>query len=327
MNIRLMNIGRSLRAPRVDFLKLEDGLPADALFTVGFGEGAPSGPRRVRVPLDPLRGTGLTEVWRASGALRVGEEGPIHYSRDEHFLAGWIEVEESAHGGIVGASTFAYRAIADFLSRSGCPHLLRTWNHLDAINQGPGDAERYRGFCTGRVAGLAGLRIPGPPAAATVIGRRDGQRVLQVYWLAASEAGAALENPRQISAFRYPREYGETPPTFSRAMLLPDTLLISGTASIVGHASRHAGDAGAQLREIFSNLDSLIARARERCPGLPARFGAGTRLKAYLRHAEDLDEVEAMLRGHLPPALPWLILHGDVCRADLLVEIDGSHCA
>jgi chorismate lyase/3-hydroxybenzoate synthase len=312
-------------APRIDFLHLEDGLPADALLAIGFGAQAPLGPRRLRVPLEPLRGAGLTELWRANGEVRTGEDGLIHFSCDEHFLAGWIEIEEQGAGGIVGTTEAAYRAIADFQRRSGFPHLLRTWNHLDAINDGPGDAERYRGFCQGRVAGLAGLPVADHPAA-TVIGRRDGVRVLQVYWLAGRAAGLALENPRQTSAYRYPREYGGTPPTFSRAMLLPpEAMLISGTASIVGHASRHPGDARAQLQEIFSNLDSLIARARETCPGLPTRFGGATRLKVYLRRAEDLAMLESSLRSRLPPALPLLVLQGDVCRADLLVEIDGSH--
>jgi hypothetical protein len=57
--------------------------------------------------------------------------------------------------------------------------------------------------------------------AATCIGRFDGVRRLQVYWLAAREAGLPLENPRQVSAFRYPRQYGPQSPSFSRALLPP----------------------------------------------------------------------------------------------------------
>jgi chorismate lyase / 3-hydroxybenzoate synthase len=314
-------------APRIAFQPLVDELPANVLLAVGFGAGARNGPRRVRVPLEPLAGAGLTELWFASGAVRSGERGGIRFSSDDDFLAGVIETAEQPHGGIVSATTFAYRAIADFQSHSGFPHLLRTWNHLDAINEGAGDAERYRGFCSGRVAGLAGFP-PGEHPAATVIGRRDGERVLQVYWLAGREPGTALENPRQTSAYRYPRQYGETSPTFSRAMLVaPGALLISGTASIVGHASRHAGSLQGQLREIFSNLDSLIGRARELSDTLPARFGAATHIKAYLRRREDLAEVEPVLRARLPAGMPLLVLQGDVCRSDLLVELDGSHAA
>ncbi len=101
--------------------------------------------------------------------------------------------------------------------------------------------------------------------AATCIGRRDGDPMVQVYWLAGRAPGLPLENPRQVSAYRYPREYGPTPPSFSRAMLASDRLvMISGTASIVGHASRHRGNVRAQLDETFTNLANVLQRAAGR---------------------------------------------------------------
>ena len=36
-----------------------------------------------------------------------------------------------------------------------------------------------------------------------------------------AHAGHAVENPRQVSAYRYPRQYGPQPPRFARAMLPP----------------------------------------------------------------------------------------------------------
>jgi chorismate lyase/3-hydroxybenzoate synthase len=161
-----------------------------------------------------------------------------------------------------------------------------------------------------------------------VIGRRDGQRLLQVYWLAGRRPGVALENPRQLPAYRYPRQYGQASPAFSRAMLVvPDLLLISGTASIVGHASQHPGSAAAQADEILTNIDSVLSQARSRAPALPARFGHHTLLKAYVRNRSDAALVESILRAHLPEGVPLLVLLGDVCRADLLVEFDGLHAA
>jgi chorismate lyase / 3-hydroxybenzoate synthase len=316
--------GLSRVSPRIRYQRFAPGeaLPGDVLFAVGFGAAAPQGPRRVRVPLEPLLGAELTETWSANGSVTTGESGGIRFSQDDHLLAGVVEVPERDHGDIVEATAFAYRSIATFLPASGFPHLLRTWNYFDAINLGSGDQERYRGFCAGRVIGLERLRQARHPAA-TVIGRRDGERVLQVYWLAGREPGIALENPRQVSAYLYPREYGETSPTFSRAMLVaPDLLMVSGTASIVGYQSQHAADLRGQVQEIVANLDSLLQRAQIQAPALPRQFGAHTLLKAYLRRREDLAEVEALLRSTLPPGTPLLVLHGDVCRQELLVEFD-----
>lgn len=315
-------------APRVAYAHLPPSreLPANILFGVTFGGAPPlAAPVAVRVNLEPQVGNGLVELWYANGSVNAARAGTIRHAADDHFLVGVIEVNEHEHGGIVAATEYAYRTIDGFQAASEFPHLLRTWNYLDAINQGAGDAERYRGFCSGRVAAFEG-RSPAQYPAATVIGRRDGQYVLQVYWLAARLPGMALENPRQLPAYQYPPQYGRTSPIFSRAMLVsPDALMISGTASIVGHASRHPGSVVGQVDEILANLDSLLSRAHEHAPGLPAGFGFNTLIKAYVRNHGDVAVVESRLRAHLPAEMPLLVLLGDVCRGDLLVEFDCLH--
>ena len=137
--------------------------------------------------------------------------------------------------------------------------------------------------------------------------------------LATDRPGTRVENPRQVSAWRYPRQYGRTPPSFARATLLPagDVLAISGTAAVVGHASAHAGDIDAQLAETLRNLEALLAAG-----GLPAGFGRNAPLKAYVRHPEHVAVVQAFATKHFPEA-PLLLLHGDICREELLIEIDG----
>jgi chorismate lyase/3-hydroxybenzoate synthase len=217
-----------------------------------------------------------------------------------------------------------------FVGASGTPHLLRVWNYLDAITAGRGDAERYRQFCVGRARGLGTFDAQTLPAA-TAIGRCDAARVIQIYWLASAVPGTPVENPRQVSAYRYPRQYGPQAPSFARAMLPPPgssmPLLLSGTASVVGHDSLHAGHLLAQLDETFANFDSLVAAARERAPELPAHFGAGTRLKVYVRERGDLPLVAQAFAARFDGGLPHLILHAAICRRDLAVEIDGVHGA
>ncbi|HEV7606663.1 MAG TPA: hypothetical protein VGO61_04965 [Steroidobacteraceae bacterium] len=317
-------------APRIEYRRLETGaaLPADVLFAVEFGFAqTPTASRCARVRLEALSGADVTEVWYANGVVNSGFDGEIRFAADDHHLAAAIEIDERAHGGLRAATAYAYRMITAFQARSSFGHMLRVWNYLDAINEGEGDAERYREFCVGRIDGEGGSRKGGFPAA-TAIGRRDGVRVLQVYWLAGRVPGIAVENPRQVAAYHYPRQYGPAKPTFSRAMqVAPGLLMISGTASIVGHASRHEGDAQRQLAEIFSNLDSLLLRAHSLDPTLPPRFGRGTLIKAYLRERDVLPFVEHELRARLPADTPFVVLSGDICRSDLLVELDCLHSA
>ena len=307
------------------------GMP-ETLAVFGFGTLAPSSaaiddPRYLHVPLSPLREAAAPyEVWRSAGPVATGREGAIRYSHDGALMFGVLEWEEP-DGGILHASAHAYAALVAFWRDSDYPHLLRIWNYFDAITLGEGDSERYRQFCVGRVQGLGDVDTRTLPAA-TAIGSRDGRRVLQVYWLAAREPGLPLENPRQVSAYRYPREYGPQSPTFARALLPPSPrvpLLLSGTASIVGHASQHADSLRAQLDETLTNLDSLLGAARERAPTLSPHLDGTSRLKVYVRDAADADAVAAQLEARLGTRVPWLMLHADVCRRELLVEIEGMH--
>lgn len=307
---------------------------ADTLVVIGFGSRAPhhADPRYLRVALEPLD-TAPFEHWRGSapvirGREGIGGEGSIAWAEDGLLQFGALELDEGEHD-IEATTETIYTRMLAFARLRGYPYLLRTWNYLDGITAGDGDAERYRRFCVGRARGIGDVDAATLPAA-TAIGRVDGARCLQVFWLAARAPGTPIENPRQLSAYRYPRQYGPQPPSFARAMLPANPampLLLSGTAAVVGHESRHADCVAAQLDETLRNFDSLLDAAHLRRPGLPARFGPQTRLKVYVRDREDLSLVETLLHGKLDPSVPRLVLHAAVCRRELRIEIDGSHAA
>lgn len=316
---------------RVDYVHASDAqalLGEDVLAVLGFGDAAPAtlaDPRYLRVPLQPHGGAPY-EVWHTGRPVRSGRDGEIAWASDGALSFGVIEVPEA--DGIIEAAAHAYARLTAFVRDSGTPHLLRIWNYLDAITQGDGDTERYRQFCVGRARGLGGFdptRLP----AATAIGRCDDARVLQIYWLSSNAPGTPIENPRQVSAYRYPRQYGPQPPSFARAMLPPTTtkmpLLLSGTAAVVGHASAHADALLAQIDETFLNFDALLGAARARQPALPAQFGPGTRLKVYVRDRADLDTVADALHARLGSRVPYVVLHAAICRRELCIEIDGVH--
>ncbi len=299
-------------------------------FHAGTAPAASADPRYLQVALQ-ADGVAQLEVWRSDKPVSCGRDANgVAWASDGTLMFGALQVEESSHGGITGAAEYAYAQLLQTLPVHGYPHLLRIWNYLDAITDGEGDNERYREFCVGRARGIGDIDTRTLPAA-TAIGRLDGVRVLQVYWLAARSAGTPLENPRQVSAYRYPRQYGRQSPSFARAMLaapgsqLP--LLLSGTASVVGHATLHSDCTQRQLQETFANFDALIGAARAQRPTLPTHFGAGSRLKVYVRDAAELPSVRTMLAAHLPPQVPCIILHAAVCRRDLRIEIDGVHDA
>ena len=321
----------------VDYVDGADPQPLldgnDTLAVIGFGSAAPhhDDPRYLRVALQP-HGAAPFEVWRGSGPVLRGRDGDVAWAEDGTLQFGVIELDEApgpdGMSDIEATSERLYARLSAFLQERGYPNLLRVWNYLDGITSGEGDEERYRQFCVGRARGL-GTVDPATLPAATAIGRVDSERRLQVYWLAARMPGTPLENPRQISAYRYPRQYGPQPPSFARAMLPPADgampLLLSGTAAIVGHESRHIDSVVTQLDETLANFDSLLTAARAQRPALPAQFGAHSRLKVYVRQLDEMDAVAAELDARLGPDVPRILLHAAVCRRELRVEIDGVH--
>ena len=290
------------------------------LAVFGFGAGAPyaDDPRFVRVALECFDAPTPVEAWQVDAEVIHGKHDAVHWSIGGGWLFAAIELDERDHGGAQATASHAYASLRDFLARHVEHRVLRIWNYIGAINEGDGDDEHYKQFCDGRAIGSGDFFAQGFPAA-TAIGHHGDAHRLQIYLLASTHAGAAVENPRQTSAWRYPRQYGRTSPGFARAMMLPsgDALAISGTAAVVGHASAHEGDLDAQLHETLTNLEVLLTTA-----GMPAGFDTQSPLKAYVRRATDAPQVREFLQRRLS-GVPVLVMHGDICRAELLVEIDG----
>lgn len=279
------------------------------------------------------------EVWRSGQPAESGRRNRVRFRRSENLLFGCIALAESevapagpaaptAPSALHAATEEAYREICATLDTLGYPHLLRVWNYLPDINRDTDGIERYRHFNRARAHALSasGRAVRGRVPAASALGAASGSPLV-VYFLAARAAPAFIENPRQMSAYRYPRQYGSHSPVFSRATLLRQrdslTLFISGTASIVGHRSIHVGDTAAQTRETLTNIAALLEEANrvERS----ARFSLGSlACKVYVRRPADLPTIRAELAAALEPGSRVIYLQADICRQDLLVEIEAT---
>ena len=268
----------------------------------------------------------LVESWHSHGRMRGGQLGAARFCGDDEFMLGELVLSERDFGGIGTTTHESFRRLIDYVPSSGYPYVLRVWAYFSRINAGTGDAERYRQFCVGRQLALERAWFEADPAA-TVIGLPDSSDKLRLLWLATKTPGQMLDNPRQMSPRNYPREYGPDPPRFSRAALHTSirgtVLFLSGTASVVGHSSRHPGNLQAQLAETKRNLDSILNVACQKL-GVESEYGAGTALRIYVREEDQMFVVESFIRENFPGAV-YSILHGDVCRTDLLCEIEGVH--
>lgn len=201
-------------------------------------------------------------------------------------------------------------------------------NRINAAE--PDGLERYRHFNAGRQQAFIDAcrsAFDGTPAACA-LGTAQGP--LRVFFLAGPRAPIVIENPRQISAYHYPTSYGPRSPTFSRAALVEagggrQALFISGTASIVGHATMHVGDVRRQSEETLTNLAAVREVAASRAG---AEFAASELIyTVYVRHRDDLATVREVFEQHVgsrsAAAHNAVYLLADICRAELLVEIEA----
>lgn len=211
-----------------------------------------------------------------------------------------------------------YRDLLAFRAEQTSAHLIKFWNFVPHINRGAGDLEIYKRFSSGRLAGfrLAGISEDEFPAASALGHKGD---FLTVHMLLSDKPGVHKTNPLQIDAFRYPAQYGSSSPSFARATEVTGPcgrrlVWISGTASIRGHESLHVGDVIAQTQLSLENVGILLEQSNKTRDDVQS-------LRVYLRHAEDLQAVRSLVDEALPSG-NRVFLQADICRAELLVEIE-----
>jgi enamine deaminase RidA (YjgF/YER057c/UK114 family) len=290
------------------------------------------------VPMQRLdAGDSICEVWHGNGQLTQGQCGAIHYRHDDSVLFGVIALSETMFEAVADktplqqATESAYRQVFALLDTLRYPYLFRFWNYLADINTHSFGLERYRQFNLGRQeAFLAhGRDVVGNVPAACALGfgqGRSAQGPLNIAFLAGRVAPLNIENPRQISAYQYPQQYGPRSPTFSRASLArlgqDEVLFVSGTASVVGHVTMHPADVVAQTRETMTNIKAVLAEANRLAS---QRFDLSSlNYKVYVRHPAHLAQIRAELAHCVGDALKAVYLQADVCRQDLLLEIEAT---
>ncbi len=265
------------------------------------------------------------QCWRANGPVRHTRMGRliVHSAPGLAMIASQVDKHENP----ADAAETLYCDLVHTAERLGCPHLLRIWQYLPRINEPLGDEDRYMAYCAGRRKALNSLERHSDATlpAACLLG--DDNSSILLYALVSEHPGNQVENPRQVSAFKYPPQYGRSSPSFSRALAVswPDgrsQLYISGTASVVGHESRH-DSIEAQTRETLANLEALLEAGHAQGAPRAESLASIDPFKVYIRHPGDYATVRGILEENLPGGHPVLYLKADVCRKDLLVEIEG----
>jgi len=281
----------------------------------------------IAVDLPQIQKPPLVEVWMSDRPVQTLETGDGSFAMNGDHLIGSIQVQESPRSSLDFATYVGYQKLIHQLRDLGYPYLWRTWNYFPQINGNQNGLERYRRFCLGRHQALTETLhdFPASLPAGTAVGTKSGP--LEIVCLAGTQPAMHIGNPRQVNAYEYPAEYGPRSPSFARATFTRseqgNLLLIAGTASIVGHASCHVGLPKEQMREAIRNVQALLAHAEQVTGSDLAAVQQRASYKVYVRHPDMLPDIRSALEESPISGHRIVFLTGDLCRTELLVEIEG----
>ena len=223
------------------------------------------------------------------------------------------------------------------------PQVFRTWLYQGHIVLEEGDTQRYKELNRARSDFFYGTRfledrLPkgvefgSVYPASTGIGADDVDVAMACVALKTERNDvvfAPLENPNQTPAFDYSDFYSPKSPKFSRAMVLSfndrASVFVSGTASIVDQKTVYVGDVVGQTNQTLANIEALIAGtnlSRYGVQGFDATLSDMTVARVYIKNREDYATVRSICEKRLEN-VPVVYAYADVCRDDLLVEIEG----
>jgi chorismate lyase/3-hydroxybenzoate synthase len=283
----------------------------------------------VSVNMEQLVEPPLSEIWTSPFPISTHTVNGVHVAFNEEVVFGSIQGDELKGTGLEEGVYSVYSRVFDTLSLLGYPHLFRIWNYFSEINAEQKGLERYKQFCIGRHRAFSEHygEFQSVLPAASAVGTPSGP--FQLYFLAGKPKATHIENPRQISAYDYPRMYGPKSPSFARATCISmpswSYLFIAGTASIVGHATQHTDDCLKQTKETLSNLESLREQVKKGHRRVRSSDPSLSLLKVYVRHNQHMEFVRHTIQESFDQHIPTLYLSGEMCRRNLLVEIEALY--
>ncbi len=218
--------------------------------------------------------------------------------------------------------------------------IVRQWNYIADITKVVDGKQHYQEFNNARSQFYGLTSWPKGYPAATGIGTYTGGVVVEVFAVKPKSHRVEivpLDNKLQVPPHAYSQEVlvGDkdsakkscTTPKFERGKVLyikPEALVyISGTAAIRGEESLDGVGAGRQTIATLENINYLRSPENLRNAGVKCEIAPGMKsLRVYLKESSYYEEVKQVVDSMMPD-VPSVYLLGDICRDNLLIEIEG----
>ena len=207
--------------------------------------------------------------------------------------------------------------------------IYRQWNYIQGITMLNDGSQNYQEFNDARSIFYNKCEWNNGYPAATGIGADAGGVVVEINAIKSYDKSFPIDNPLQIAAHNYSQNVldgkaidilkEKSTPKFERARLLGSTIFISGTAAIKGEQSIGSHSAVEQTAETMEIMDRLVSQENIPTENNGSHYDL---LRVYVKRKEDIEAVKTFMDTHYPAVAKHYLI-ADVCRPELLVEIEG----
>lgn len=290
----------------------------------------------------PLTGKVIVEAcfydsafWKTK-LISKGENGAVMFEKNgSKILIGNVQAFKNSECRTNAEKAFL--KLSQIFETVGFPvhSIVRQWNYIEDILGFDAQEQHYQSFNNVRSTfyGEAFTRTGYP--AATGIGMNQGGIIIEFIAIQSPELITfPIDNPEQISAHAYSENVlvGEqcvlkTTPKFERARYLElfgkKIIFISGTASIRGEHTVGVGNPAEQTEITISNIEQLYSKqvlSKITTDELTPKYGHA---RVYIKDRKDYNAIRKTFKTHFGN-LPVVYIIADICRKDLLVEIEGK---
>lgn len=219
----------------------------------------------------------------------------------------------------------------------GLQHIVRQWNYIGDITDFENGNQHYQLFNNARTEFYKNIHFENGFPAATGISMSLKSIFVSVLAIVPTTdtSIAAIDNPLQIPAYNYPETVlvegksnrQKTTPKFERGKFISNgksgIFFVSGTAAIRAEQSTNPNDADLQTQQTIENINFLISNENiKRYSSEKNVYLSLNSIRVYVKRSEDYAKIKAEVDKAWPNVRAIYLL-AEVCRTELLVEIEG----
>ena len=288
--------------------------------TISFNKKVNYSNKILSIGTPTLDNKNLYEIWEVEDKVSYQEHNRIYLSISKNLIFGHAVIDNNSSYNELKLKISEKYTNFFKISTEYNMKIVKIWHYIPKLLKNySNEKTNYSLLCEARENVYKKNYKNNNFPAATVIGIK-GDKILIYFIAALCNNYETLENKRQTSSYDYPQNIFLEKPMFSRAVkfispgCINNILAVSGTASIKGYKSVHETEVIKQLNESIENYETFI-NPKNNNSNISRVYLSESQINKFPQIAEILDR--KFNKNN------YCLLEGDICREELLIELEG----